>query len=159
MPSVATLYAIVRELELSLDGLLRPDDAPAPPPSGDEPTTPGSRGDSPVQRAGARRSLILDTGATWELLAARQEPNIDFLYTTYPPGSASAEADRPSRHGGREYGIVQRGRLGVTVGDQTYELGEGDSIAFDATLPHRVFAIGGQAAEAIWFATDRRSLT
>ena len=54
------------------------------------------------------------------------------------------------RHGGKEYGYVTGGRLGVQVGFERYDLGPGDSISFDSSSPHRLWTIGDEPAEAIW---------
>ena len=50
--------------------------------------------------------------------------------------------DALSTHGGREYGYVTSGTLGVRVGFEEYELGPGGSIAFDSSSPHRLWTIG-----------------
>jgi quercetin dioxygenase-like cupin family protein len=60
------------------------------------------------------------------------------------------------RHSGREYGYVLSGRLHVTIGFETHELGPGDSISFDSTMPHRLFNSDDEPAEAIWFVVGRR---
>ena len=46
--------------------------------------------------------------------------------------------------------------MGVTIGFDTYELGPGDSVAFDSTMPHRLFAIGTETVAAIWVVAGRR---
>ena len=43
----------------------------------------------------------------------------------YPPGAASCDEDSLIRHGGKEYGYVTSGRLGVRIGFDEYELGPG----------------------------------
>ena len=60
------------------------------------------------------------------------------------------------RHAGTEYGHIRTGRLGVIVGFGTYELGPADSISFESTMPHRLFNIGEEPVEAIWFVVGRR---
>lgn len=60
------------------------------------------------------------------------------------------------RHNGREYGYVLSGRLSVTIGFDTYEVGPGESVAFDCTLPHRLATIGDEPVEAVWFVVGRR---
>jgi mannose-6-phosphate isomerase-like protein (cupin superfamily) len=54
------------------------------------------------------------------------------------------------RHHGREYGLVLSGRLGAAVGFETFELGPGDSIVFNADTPHRLWTIGEQPVTATW---------
>lgn len=82
--------------------------------------------------------------------------DVDFLQVSYQAGSESCPADSLMRHSGHEYGHIIRGRMGVTVGFDTYELGPGDSVAFDSTIPHRLFAIGEETVEAIWVVVGRR---
>jgi quercetin dioxygenase-like cupin family protein len=60
------------------------------------------------------------------------------------------------RHSGSEYGHVLAGRLGVTVGLKTYELGPRDSISLESTRPHRLFNAGDEPMEAVWFVVGRR---
>src|SRR6185503_21170543 len=61
-PSVATLWAIVTELGMSLDDLFAPErEAPAP--------------TLPVVSAEAREALALATGVRWERLTANADPD------------------------------------------------------------------------------------
>jgi transcriptional regulator with XRE-family HTH domain len=171
-PSVGTLYAIVNELGLSLDELLldpsdkrrRPpaparDGAPRPaaPPAAPEPTGEAASGRfDPVVRRGSGKAIQLASGVRWERLTPRTPQDVDFLSVTYEVGSESCPEDSLMRHSGSEYGHVVTGRLGVTVGFDTYELGAGDSISFDSTMPHRLFNLGSDPVEAIWFVVGRR---
>jgi transcriptional regulator with XRE-family HTH domain/mannose-6-phosphate isomerase-like protein (cupin superfamily) len=162
-PSVGTLYAIVSELRISMDELFFAE----PRAPGGEPDVPASdlppRGsdgwrapsDGPVLRRGNRLSLTLDTGVRWERLTASHDPNVDFLYCTYPVGAESCPADALMSHTGAEYGLVLSGRMGATVGDESYELGPGDSVAFDSTTPHRLWAIGDEPAIVVWTVVGR----
>jgi transcriptional regulator with XRE-family HTH domain len=149
-PSVGTLYAIVSELELSLDELFASPRVPTvvSAPSGDA--------TSRVQRADSRRGLELESGVRWERLTPTPEANADFLYVVYEVGGASSREGTHMRHMGREYGLVLSGRLKVTIGfDEEHELGPGDSIAFDSSLPHRLENAGEVPVEAIWFVVGR----
>ncbi len=60
-------------------------------------------------------------------------------------------------HGGREYGYVMGGTLGVRVGFEEYELEPGGSIAFDSSSPHRLWAIGSEPVHAIWVVIGRKA--
>ena len=53
-------------------------------------------------------------------------------------------------HGGKEYGYVTSGSLGVRVGFEEYELRPGGSIAFDSSSPHRLWAVGAEPVHAVW---------
>jgi mannose-6-phosphate isomerase-like protein (cupin superfamily) len=46
----------------------------------------------------------------------------------------------------------------VTIGFEEHELGPGDSISIDSTVPHRLFNRGTVPVHAIWFVLGRRSL-
>ncbi len=48
-------------------------------------------------------------------------------------------------HEGQEFLFILSGRVNFTVGDQEWVLGAGDSIYFDASLPHRGYALGKEA--------------
>ena len=89
-------------------------------------------------------------------LSPKADPDIDFLYLVYDSGSESTPTNALLRHGGKEYGYVLSGRLQVTIAFTVYELGPGDSIAFDCTRPHRFANVGDEPVHAIWFVLDRR---
>lgn len=165
-PSVGTLYAIVTELGVSMDELFMDPSAGDAElgGSGDAPTTdlpPRTSNawqvpsEGPVLRKGNRLSLTFDTGIRWERLTASHDPNVDFLRCRYPVGAESCPPDALTTHTGFEYGLVLSGRMGATVGDESYELGPGDSIAFDSTTPHRLWTIGDEAAEVVWTVVGR----
>ena len=162
-PSVSTLYSIVSELGISLDELfggresirVRPKRSPARPA---EPERPAElpRGDSGrLLKAAARQALELQSGVRWERLTAQPDPEADFLYVVYDVGGSSSQNDLFMRHAGREYGLVLTGTLEVTVGFDTYEVGPGDSISFDSTIPHRLRNLGSEPVTGIWFVVGR----
>lgn len=148
-PSVGTLYAIVTELDLSLDRIIRGDDYQADPAAIDQPA------DGPLVHPDNRQSIELDSGVRWEELTARSEHGVDFLLAIYEVGGASTPDESLMRHQGREYGYIVSGTLGIRIGFQEYELKPGDSIAFDSTTPHRLFNKGNEPVHAIWFVVGR----
>ena len=103
-----------------------------------------------VQRAAGRGSLELASGITLERLSRSDDPDVDFLLATYAPGAESNSPEHLQTHDGKEYGFVQTGELTVTVGNQSVELGPGDSIAFDSTEPHRLANTGNISATLLW---------
>jgi transcriptional regulator with XRE-family HTH domain len=156
-PSVSTLYAIVTELEVSVDDVFRthgngrgPSASRGPAAAGDEEGEPG-----PVVRSDERHVIDLDSGVRWERLTSHRHEDVDFLHVVYDIGGASAADDRLMRHAGREYGIVLSGRLGVQLGFERHELSAGDSIAFDSTQPHRLWNLGDEPVQGIWFVVGR----
>jgi len=60
---------------------------------------------------------------------------LQMLHEAYRPGADTGEA--MLRHDGEEAGIVVRGRIVVTVGDQERALGAGDAYYFRSRIPHR----------------------
>lgn len=169
MPSLGTLHLLTTELSLSMDDVVAQAGDPSGRPAADRLGAP--RRDDPVGAAdttGAtlaaptgrvfrradRSVLTLASGVRWELLTG-YGPGTEFLRVTYPVGSQSCPPHEPIHHGGTERGVLLRGRLGVTLGDDRLELGPGDAIAFSSEEPHRLWAIGDEPAEAIWFVTGR----
>ena len=147
-PSVGTLYALVTQLGLTMGDVFPADgpQAPAPaPPAG------------PLASPDTRAVITLESGVRWERLTTGRDPLVEFLYVVYPPGATSCPEDWLMRHGGKEYGYVISGRLGVRVGFDDYELGPGNSISFDSSSPHRLRAIGDEPAEAIWVVVGRKN--
>jgi transcriptional regulator with XRE-family HTH domain len=161
-PSVSSLYAIAAELNVSLDELLFNDGRRAG--SNGRPSSlaqlprVASPSGGPVQRARDRKEIRLASGVMWDRLTTESVPGIDFLYVTYEVGGASSPEHEFQRHGGHEWGFVLEGTLGVTIGFEDHELGPGDAISIDSTVPHRMYNRGTVPVHGIWFVLGRRSL-
>jgi transcriptional regulator with XRE-family HTH domain len=149
-PSVSTLYALVTELGMTMSDVFG--DAPRQPA---DVLRPRPQGEGPVLRPDTRSVINLASGVRWERLTPDSDPDVEFLYVVYPVGAESCPADALVTHGGREYGYVTSGTLGVRVGFDEYELGPGASIAFDSSSPHRLWAVGGEPVHAIWLVIGR----
>jgi transcriptional regulator with XRE-family HTH domain len=176
VPSVGVLYSLATELGSSLDYLLFGSGAG---PEGVSAETPaaGAAGDARgseaarparaaagqaaagqaaappaaiVQRGCDRRIIDLASGVRWERLTPQPEAMTDFLEVIYSPGGHSTDERRPLRHDGREYGLIISGTLQANVGFESYELGPGDSIAFDSSTPHEYLNKTGEVVHAIW---------
>jgi quercetin dioxygenase-like cupin family protein len=52
-------------------------------------------------------------------------------------------------HQGEEFIHVQHGELEVRIGDKTFALKQGDSLYFDANLPHAIRSLDGEKTAAI----------
>jgi transcriptional regulator with XRE-family HTH domain len=162
-PSVSTLYAIVSELGISLDELFGGRPLPTAQPAGRAKrarrsapaAAPAGLDSDRVQREATRHAIDLQSGVRWERLTAQPDPEADFLFVVYDVGGSSSQNDLFMRHAGREYGLVLTGTLEVTVGFETYNLGPGDSISFDSTIPHRLRNTGSEAATGVWFVIGR----
>ena len=148
-PSVSTLYTLVTELGMTMSEVFG-DSRPA-----ERVVRQRSGGDGLAERPETRRVINLASGVHWERLTPHSDPDVEFLYVVYPVGAASCPEDALITHGGREYGYVTSGTMGVRVGFDEYELGLGGSIAFDSSSPHRLWAIGDEPVHAIWVVIGR----
>ncbi len=151
-PSVGTLYSIVTELDVSLDRLIRGEEY-------NQPNSPEELATSadPVVHPDQRQAIDLASGVRWEELTSESEDGVDFLHAIYEVGGASTPDDELMRHHGREYGYVVSGTLGIQIGFKTHTMNPGDSIAFDSTLPHRLYNAGDDPVSAIWFVVGREA--
>jgi transcriptional regulator with XRE-family HTH domain len=152
-PSVSTLYGIVSELGVSLDDLFGANGSAAPPDQ--DATAEGTTHLGPMVRVEDRHVIDLDSGVRWERLTSHHHEDVDFLFVVYDVGGSSAADAKMMRHPGREYGVVLEGRLGVRLGFEEFELGPGDSIAFDSTQPHQLWNVGDVPVKGIWFVVGR----
>ena len=148
---MSTLYAIVGELDISLDELLFNERRAGDPPD----STSSPSGAGPIQRGSERHRIRLASGVLWERLTTVSEPGVEFLYVTYEVGGASSPADAFQRHAGHEWGYVLSGTLEVTIGFRQYLLEPGDAISLDSTTPHRLANVGAVPVHAIWFVLGR----
>ncbi len=160
VPSVGVLYSLATELGSSLDHLLfggepRPAaEAAGPPgPAQARSVPPGPVEPGIVQRAGGRAIIELASGVRWERLTPAPDATTDFLEVVYSPGGHSTDERLPLRHDGREYGLVISGTLQANVGFESFELGPGDSIAFDSSTPHEYLNRTDEPVHAIWVVT------
>jgi transcriptional regulator with XRE-family HTH domain len=143
-PSVMTLYALVSELNLSLDELF-----------GTTNTAPW-RSSNSVKRAHERHTIQLEDGVEWQQLG-RMDGAVELVQITYRPGASGSSQRELIRHSGIEAGILVEGALRVQLGFDTYELQPGDSISFSSAVPHRLYNAGEVPARAIWMMSDTDS--
>jgi transcriptional regulator with XRE-family HTH domain len=146
-PSVSTLYAIVTALGITMSDVFGE--------QSEERVV--QRGDGLAESPDTRRVINLASGVRWERLTRDSDREVEFLYVVYPVGAESCPEDGLTTHGGREYGYVSSGTLGVQVGFERYELGPGASIAFDSSSPHRLWTVGGEPVHAIWVVIGREA--
>ena len=152
-PSVGIVYSMATELRTSLDYLFGVDSAAVAPGNGHPPppapqVTVERQG--MIQRAGTRRIIDLASGVRWERLTQGRDSMTDFLEVVYSPAGHSTDERRPLRHDGREYGVILSGRLQANIGFETYDLGPGDAISFDSSIPHEYWNTTDDYVRAIW---------
>ena len=68
------------------------------------------------------------------------------LMESYNPG---ADTGAIFSHDAQEAGLVLEGRIELTVGEEVWQLDEGDGYYFDSNLPHRFRNIGRGVARII----------
>src|SRR5262245_35655090 len=145
-PTLAVAAKIATGLELSLSQLLRLDEG----------------GSVSVVRANKRLRGGGARGHSYEVVTPglpgqRAEVSLHVL----GPGAATGGPDDPPIHepGARETAVVTGGRLRLICDGPTYDLEEGDSVTFDADLPHHFESPDGSEARvfAVIAAGLRRS--
>ncbi|MET8429064.1 cupin domain-containing protein [Nocardia sp. NPDC004860] len=160
-PSVSALYALVTQLDASLDELLGIDrgrSTPAASPS----STPSPQRDvasqppGVVQRGADNPVLEMANGVRWERLAVDPHADVDVLLVTYDPGAASSVDRTLMRHQGTEYAYLFSGELTLLLDFDRYTIGAGDSLCFDSTRPHMYVNQGAEPARGLWFVSGRR---
>jgi transcriptional regulator with XRE-family HTH domain len=159
MPSVGTLYAIANELGLVVDDLFKGSVSKA---KGRE-RTPDKESvadiQNPVLTPNQRKTISLADGVRWERLTPVPDKDLEFLIVVYNVGAESCPKDALIRHGGKEYAYLISGRLGIKISFEEFELGPGDSISFDAQMPHRLWTVGREPAVAVWVVLNRHGDT
>jgi transcriptional regulator with XRE-family HTH domain len=96
-----------------------------------------------------------DGGMRDEVVSADVSRRIEVLHSTFEPGAGTG--DEPFAHGAEvEIALVIRGTIVVQVGDESFELHEGDALTFDGGTPHAVNNPGTEPAETVWVATPAR---
>jgi transcriptional regulator with XRE-family HTH domain len=95
----------------------------------------------PVVKKEERRVLVnTDSRLIYQLLSSDNNRRIEFLLSRLEIGSASAES--PMAHKGDEAGLVLQGECLFELGDDKYDLKEGDSIYIVENTPHRFINTG-----------------
>jgi XRE family transcriptional regulator, regulator of sulfur utilization len=121
-PTLAVAQKIAAGLDLSLSQLLRLDE--------DRHVV--------VVRAGKGRTRRRRGHKLEELTPPLPGQRADVSVHTLSPGAATGAPDDPPIHepGSRETTVVVEGTAELFIDDQRHELREGDSVTFDADLPH-----------------------
>ncbi len=129
-PTIAVAAKIAAGLELSLSQLLRLDE-------GEHVT---------ISRSGQRRRFERGGHRFEELTPPLPGQRADVSLHTLKPGAATGGSDDPPMHepGSRETAVVLTGTLALVVDGSRHELRSGDSVTFDADLPHHFENEGGE---------------
>ena len=89
-----------------------------------------------------------DAEVALRLVAARR-PNraMSVMHERYAPGADTGA--EMLRHEGEEGGVVVSGRIELTVGGETRQLGPGDAYYFTSAIPHRFRNTGAEPCEIV----------
>jgi transcriptional regulator with XRE-family HTH domain len=119
-PSVSTLQQVAAALELPINAFfeIRP-----------------NLQSIVYQKAGDRQSAAFLHGTLTDLGAGFARPGLEPFMVTLEPQADSG--DTPILHTGIEFVFCLEGRIGYEVDGQTFILDPGDSLLFEAHLPHR----------------------
>jgi transcriptional regulator with XRE-family HTH domain len=144
-PTLAVAERIATGLELTLSQLLRLDE----------------RVHIVVTRAGDRRVTHRRGHQTEELTPPLPGQRADISLHRLAPGASTGQPGDPPIHepGSRETAVVLSGSVSLLIDDERHDLAEGDSVTFDADLPHHFTNDGDGQAEflAVVAAGLRRS--
>jgi transcriptional regulator with XRE-family HTH domain len=118
-PSVSTLQQVAQSLRVPISTFFEID-----------------HGDKLVvhHRAGTRPQVAFTHGSIEDLGAGMNRFGVEPLVVTLAPNADSGKT--PIVHTGREFVYCLEGQLGYTVDTETYLLEPGDSLLFEAYLPH-----------------------
>jgi transcriptional regulator with XRE-family HTH domain len=103
----------------------------------------GDRG--ALVRRHQRRQLLLESeGLVFELLTPDIHRKLGLTLVSIPPGWSNEP--RPFAHDAEEAVFLVSGQLELHVGPDSYTLHEGDTVTYDANLPHWMRNLGTASA-------------
>lgn len=131
-PTLVTAERIASGLDLTLSQLLRLDE----------------RGHVVVARSSERRVRDRRGHRTEELTPPLPGQRADVSLHVLDSGAATGRAGDPPLHepGARETAVVLEGSLALMIDDERHDLADGDSVTFDADLPHHFINEGERPA-------------
>jgi transcriptional regulator with XRE-family HTH domain len=132
-PSFSTLFKLAYTLEVPLGTFLSD---PA-----------GAAGRKVVRKHERKRLELPGEELVYELLTPDFQRDLQVLLARIPPEFDGA--GQPFRHPGEECQHVVSGRIELYVGDEMYELSDGDSVTYDSSLPHWYRNPAGEWVEVI----------
>lgn len=129
-PSIAVALKVAKALDVDV-GRLFSDEA------AQEKITVDRAADAAGERYRVLSSLLLGKSMSPFLVRPTEQP-VD---------------DAHPEHAGQEFLFVHAGRVELDYGDKTIMLGPGDSAYFDASISHKIRAVGAEPAEVLVVAT------
>jgi transcriptional regulator with XRE-family HTH domain len=109
---------------------------------------------SVVRKSQRQKITFPDSHLVYELLSPDLNRQMEMFFATLEPGAVTC--DEPLSHNGEEVTLVLKGQMEIEIGIEKYLLGEGDSIYYFATSPHRIVNNGNVELEFISTITPPR---
>ena len=107
-----------------------------------------------VVRSGSRKIIFMqDSKVKYHILSPSIYKDMEFVITELPPYHEGNPVDY-FKHEGREHFYVLKGRIQITVGENTYILNEDDSGCFDAGQIHYFVNLSDEVAKIIVAASE-----
>jgi transcriptional regulator with XRE-family HTH domain len=154
-PSVSSLKKIAQQFGISVVNLFTNESTTSPAlknPStleGGKISQPSYVEEVKVVRRARRKTLSLPgSKVSYDLITPDLNRQIEILFLRLSPGESSGNepiTDPP----GEKCCLILKGTLEYRVGEEAYELKEGDSIYHPAHLPHSWYGIGNEPIEVI----------
>lgn len=139
--SVGTLMKIASALGVSIPDLF----------------SDGTEAPASVMRRAQRPVLVSGDGFRKTLLTPRPVKHIEACIGEFDPGASTGD---PYTHGdSQEVLLVLRGDVTTIVGDQTFEMSQGDSLEYRTSVPHGIENTGESTAEVLWIVSPSTSVT
>jgi transcriptional regulator with XRE-family HTH domain len=138
-PSLKTLTKLRIGLDVPLSAFFGDHDGHAPDPSATH---------AAVRKKAARPTLDIGDGILKVLLSPAAATNLQLMVLVISPkgGTKDTVIGIP----GEKAVVVMQGVLEITVGDATHTLHEGDTLQFDAELPHSFRNPGKSQTRVMW---------
>lgn len=135
-PSFTTMVQLAQALDVTLSDLVAHQD----------PSPVVARAERPT--LGSHRGFTDTEGVSAQLLTPGGEHPFEVTSLVMDPGYSTE--GRPFQHEGEEFGLILAGRHEVFLAGERHVLEEGDSITFDARVPHWYRNPGPDPVEALW---------
>lgn len=121
-PSVSVLHRLLKPLEITLSGFF---------------SGPANVDTAVFYKADELTEIADGTMLSYRQVGANLENrSMMILHERWAPGADSG--DECYSHEAEEGGVVVKGKLAITVGDETRILEEGDAYYFDSRIPHKM---------------------
>lgn len=145
-PSLHNLQKLAGALGVSLSALFN-QEAPAEQETAKEERPPARAACAVVRRDQRKKLVFPQERIAYELLTPDLQRSLEVIRSVVPVDYDTSA--RPYQHVGEECVHILRGRIEVHVGDESHVLEPGDTITYDASIPHWWRNVGDEESEMI----------